>query len=95
MALASWNVTVFGAGLVPLETISVTQPGVGQAVFAGMERFENIVRLGVVQTAGSPFFTFLDDVRFEQVSVPEPTTLALLGLGVLAVVRKRRKKTAA
>ena len=33
----------------------------------------------------------LQNIRIQ--GVPEPASLALLGLGVLAVVRKRRKKT--
>ena len=37
----------------------------------------------------------LDDITLAGKAVPEPATLALVGLGVLLVVRKRRKKQSA
>jgi len=40
-----------------------------------------------------PYFQ-LDNVRFDETSVPEPTTLALLGLGIAAIGYQRRKRAA-
>lgn len=79
-----WDVTAFGVGLVPLETITVSQPNSNDAIFAGIERSETIVRLGIVRTAGtSTFFTFMDDIRIEAAAVPEPASVLLLGSGLL------------
>ena len=89
---STWDVTAYGVGLVPLESITVSQPNKDDAVFAGIERSETIVRLGIVKTAGgNGFHTFMDDIRIE--SVPEPATLSLLAAGLLvgAAFRKRFK----
>ncbi len=89
---STWDVTAYGVGLVPLETITVSQPNKDDAVFAGIERSETIVRLGIVKTAGgNGFVTFMDDIRID--SVPEPGTLSLLAAGLLvgAAFRKRFK----
>ncbi len=89
---STWDVTAYGVGLVPLETITVSQPNKDDAVFAGIERSETIVRLGIVKTAGgNGFHTFMDDIRID--SVPEPGTFTLLAAGLvgLGVFRKRFK----
>jgi len=88
---STWDVTAYSVGLVPLETITVSQPNKDEAVFAGIERSENIVRLGIVKTAGgNQFHTFMDDIRIDP--VPEPSTMLLLGSGLagLGFLRKRR-----
>ena len=83
-----WDVTAFGVGLIPLETITVSQPGSNDAVFAGIERSEFIVSLGIIQTGGTDqgFNTFIDDIRIESVEatapIPEPSTLALFAIGL-------------
>ena len=82
--------TAYGIGLVPLESITVSQPNKDDAVFAGIERSETIVRLGIVKTAGgNGFHTFMDDIRIE--SVPEPGTLTLLAAGLLTGVAFRKR----
>ena len=57
----------------------------GSVSFSGAQMRDN----------GSDIFTQHGaDTLVSVVNTPEPASLALLGLGVLAVVRKRRKKTA-
>jgi len=47
----------------------------------------------VVVTGGNTAYAGLDEIRFggDQAAIPEPTTTALLGLGGLALILRRRK----
>lgn len=53
--------------------------------------FSDVARTGAVPFAGSEFTprTFSGDVNYEP--VPEPATLAALGLGAVALLRRRKK----
>jgi len=62
--------------------------------------YADIVVMGTVDTAASPVFlvlsntggqTRIDNVRLDLVAVPEPSSAALLGLGGLALLLRRRK----
>ncbi len=67
---------------------SVTLSGLG-APTAGRFAFNYDVTNGGPQGANSNFIG-IDDVRYTSNAVPEPATFAVLGLGALALIRRRR-----
>ncbi|MDF1845305.1 MAG: PEP-CTERM sorting domain-containing protein [Rubripirellula sp.] len=89
-ARLTWDVSSFSTSGI-LETASFSQPANGQAVFAGFERSENISGLLITKTSSEPF-TFWDDVRYESAAVPEPTSLAIFGIGALGMIGTRRRR---
>ena len=50
----------------------------------------NAVTLSIAQTSGSPFWTALDNLNFDQ--IPEPTSFALAALGLGGLIVRRRRK---
>ena len=52
--------------------------------------FSNISKLEIRSDRGGSWFA-IDDLQFGATSVPEPTSLALLGLGLFGVAAARRK----
>lgn len=93
----SWTVNALDSNLDVLESLLVSQPAPDQALFVGFEQLSGIRHLEIAlqsDNTASPFwFTFFDDVRYEtSVQVPEPSTFALLGLGLLGVTLTRRRK---
>ena len=74
---------------------AVTLP-MGPADFSGGTRFFGFVDIGasissITYTALGDFVG-IDDVRYGSASVPEPTTLLLLGTGLAVVAYRRRRK---
>ncbi len=50
-----------------------------------------VLTLSLEQTGGSTTYLAMDNLTFDQVAVPEPSSMALLGLGGLALILRRRK----
>lgn len=88
------NTTVYvynGATLVGSETFDTFGAGSGGS-FAGIEFLSGFDRI-VIDTFGPINGAFaLDDFRFEGSAVPEPGTLAILGLGLAGLAATRRRK---
>ena len=61
--------------------------------FAQQTGVTDIRLSNVVVTGGNTAYAGLDEIRFggDQAAIPEPTTTALLGLGGLALIMRRRK----
>ncbi|RVT88373.1 PEP-CTERM sorting domain-containing protein [Inhella crocodyli] len=80
-----------GATLVGFETFNTSGNGVGGS-FVGVEFTSGFDRI-VIDTFGPVNGAFaIDDFRFEAASVPEPTSLALLGLGAAGFGFTRLRK---
>lgn len=85
--------------LAGITTFTIAQ---GDAVTAFGETFDltalaaagnvRLLRIDITSSHGGDFdFAGLSEIRFDGEAVPEPTTTALLGLGGLALILRRRK----
>lgn len=91
-----------------VETVTVTPYGGGAPVYSytgviGLNNLSNRFDLGVSSATGfsiawtNPWWTAIDDIRFQTAAVPEPGTAALLlaGLGAMGLRARRRRLFAA
>lgn len=60
--------------------------------FVGFDFASAVTTVVIDRTDATSYFTFVDDVRFEAASVPEPTSMFLLGVAALAAGAARRRK---
>lgn len=81
----SWDPNSWGAS--HTRTLTYNFTGLGNTPGGGWGQFNLSYNFGNIETIGS---FYVDNVQL--VAVPEPTTLALAGLGSLALVLARRRK---
>lgn len=53
--------------------------------------FDGVVTLRITPTTGDPFDRAIDDVNFDQGVIPEPASLATLGIASAALLLRRRR----
>lgn len=95
-----WQVSAFDAASNLLDTATVTSLNtpLGTGTFIGFEYANNQIKTITITKSPGENFTFIDDVRFEEIttdaSVPEPASLLLWTCGALglSVVQRRRQR---
>lgn len=85
---AAWTYTAYGVNNNVLEVLNLNDPCCNGY-------FHGIAATGIkrVTFSGSGDWVAFDDFRFAPTKVPEPGSLALLGLGLFGFVASRRKKS--
>jgi len=87
--LANVNGTAQQAGIAPASGAYLLDQTVTYTALASGDPFEGQqIGIALVNSVGTQ--TLFDNVRLEAVGVPEPSSLALLGLGGLALLRRKR-----
>lgn len=71
-------------------TVAIDYSELAMPNYAGGNWFKYSFSVNGPATAASPLTIYVDNIRVE--SVPEPASMAALGLGVAAIVRKRRAR---
>ena len=90
---AVYAVSFYDTALSLLGTVSGSASGVTGNFFAGWEFAGGISRIRIIETSGeNGRVGGIDNIRYENVRVSEPGTLALLGLGLAGMGMTRRKK---
>jgi hypothetical protein len=85
-----WTVTGSSSGLLGSGTFNTPD---GLVVTHGIDFAGNgseILTLTLLQTSGEDAYLAMDNLIFSEAVIPEPTTLALLGLGGIALFRRKR-----
>ncbi len=72
---------------------SLTFASFGNA-FAGFDFASAVTTVVIDRTDATNYFTFVDNVRFDTATVPEPTSILLLGIAALAAGAARRRRGA-
>ena len=84
-----WTVTGSSSGLLGSGTFNTPD---GSVVTHGIDLVGNgseTVTLSLLQTSGADAYLAMDNLTFGEVAVPEPATLILLGLGGVALLKRR------
>lgn len=79
--------TSLGTHTVALDFSALTTPN-----YAGGNWFKYSISVNGPASANAPLTLYMDNIRVMTAPVPEPASLAALGLGVAAFARKRRNR---
>jgi hypothetical protein len=86
----TWTVRAYTAGNL-IESTTATNTA-GAPVFIGFEESQGIDHLRVSEASGNGLITLIDDVRFEAIAAPEPSTMAgALTAALLGLAYARRR----
>jgi hypothetical protein len=80
--------------VVPADTTTDPTGADNLVINTGMNSpFFGVVTLRIVPTAGDPYDRAIDDVNFDQVAVPEPAALAIVGLAATLLLGRRGRRS--